>query len=144
MIGEEKDKKLKKYITIEFKPCLSNCYAHDFGIPAFAPLMPFEINPSNPLNANPMFFPLPDYYFYQTFMHELFLNYVMALVYVDTAIDLNNFEKPVTRTIGITEEVQYNLRKELTINFSFEQVVIRTYEGFFRRPMKEERKMGFK
>jgi len=33
LIGEEKDKNLKKYISVELNPCLSNCYARDFGIP---------------------------------------------------------------------------------------------------------------
>lgn len=66
IIGEEKDKKLKKYISIEIHPCLSNCYKHDFGFVAphpLAPLMPFEMIPTTP---NPLD---PTSYFYESFMH---------------------------------------------------------------------------
>lgn len=113
MIGEEKDKKVKRYISIELNPCLANCYSHNLGpFPPGHPLefvpMPYEMTPYNPLNALTGLYPI--------FMHEVLLNYIMALVYANTATDLNNFEKPISRALGIAEQIKINLLKEMTIN----------------------------
>lgn len=59
-------------------------------------------------------------------MHGVLLNYVMASVNVNAATDLKNFKKPVIRSLGLAEQVKLNLKKQVTVTMSFEQLVIRT------------------
>lgn len=94
-IGEEKDKNRKQYVSIEIHPCLSNCYKHTFPLPPMHPLnalMPYEINPLNPMNAATGL--------YYAFMHKGLQDYFLATVDINTAPDYENFDKPIKRIFG--------------------------------------------
>ena len=58
--------------------------------------------------------------------------------------DFENYEKPISQTIGIPEEYVLNLQTEFTAKMNFEQLLVETYDGYLKRNLREDRKMYFK
>jgi hypothetical protein len=76
-------------------------------------------------------------------MHQLSLQYGGGVNFVNTASDFSNYNEPVNRAVGISQEVVVNLENHLTKTIHFEQLVIKTYDGLFSRKMTEKRVMQF-
>lgn len=139
-IGYDSNTKIKRYISAEYRPCLTNCYRHNFNFPTGHPFevlgQNFEISPTNNLFDGGIL--------YNSFMHNVLLYYVMASVNIDAATNLKSFEKPFIRSLGPAELVKLNLKNEVTVTMSFEHVVIRTQQGFLRKTETELREITYK
>lgn len=68
----------------------------------------------------------------------------MLLQYINTVTDFENYEKPISQAIGITEEYVLNLQSEFIAKINFEQLVVETQDGYLKRSTREDRKMQFK
>lgn len=94
--------------------------------------MPQEIRPDNPFGL------------YEPFVHAYSLNYVIVVVFVNTATDFENYHKPITRALGINQEIALNMDSQIKVTVTFEQLNVRTYDGFLKRNMSENRKMQYR
>lgn len=81
---------------------------------------------------------------YNDFIHQYFLSSVVLLQYINTVTDFENYEKPISQAIGITEEYVLNLQSEFIAKINFEQLVVETQDGYLKRSTREDRKMQFK
>lgn len=130
LIGRDSSKGIKRTIEIEVNPCLTGCYSHTFPM-----IGPQEITP---LNSFP-FFPV-----YPAFMHQFNYGYQLVLHYMNTVTDFENYDEPTSTFLGLPEEFQFSLQKEQIATISFEQVYIKTYDGYFKRSLRDNRATIFK
>ena len=63
---------------------------------------------------------------------------------MNTVTDFENYDKPTSMFLGLPEEFQFSLVKEQIATISFEQVYIKTYDGYFKRSLREDRAIIFK
>lgn len=142
-LGEDKQQHIKRTIEIEVNPCLVNCYQHDFGIiPIYNPAPPFNIIGTVPMPQEMK----PDNPFglYTPFASAYLWHYTFVFVFANPATNFENYDKPISRAIGIPQEVSPNLAMEFQVKITFEQLTTRTYDGFLKRNMKEETRMQYK
>lgn len=72
------------------------------------------------------------------------MHYVFVVVFANTATDFENYDKPITRAMGINQEISLNMDSQMKATLTFEQLTVRTYDGFLKRNMVEERKMQYR
>ena len=132
LIGWDKKAGIKRYIEINVLPCLTGCYSYTFPTPPLSLAGPQEIKPTNPLGA------------YEPFMHQLAYTYNFVALYINAASDYQNYDTPITRTVGIADEFVINMNKEIIGKITFDHLIVKTYDGLLKRTVREDRKMKYK
>ena len=89
--------------------------------------------------TNPFPFPV-----YPLFMHSFNLQYILTMHFTSAVTDFKNYDKPITMFLGLPELHQYSLEKQQINKIKFQHIHIKTWDGFLRKSLREDRGMLFK